>query len=130
MSALSKPEIEMFRKQLREREMDLRKAIHASLLNSDNKDYSEVAGRVLDIGEQSLVDLLADFHIIEIEKEVAELADVEAAVARIAAGTYGQCADCGVDIDVQRLRIYPTARRCTECQMRHERMAKDMTPSL
>lgn len=130
MSALSKPQIQMFRKQLRDREMDLRKAIHASLLNSDNKDYSEVAGRVLDIGEQSLVDLLADFHIIELEKEVAELADVEAAVARITAGTYGQCADCGADIVVERLRIYPAARRCTECQMRHERMARDMTPSL
>ena len=130
MSALSKPQIQMFRKQLRDREMDLRKAIHASLLNSDNKDYSEVAGRVLDIGEQSLVDLLADFHIIELEKEVAELADVEAAVARITAGTYGQCADCGADIVVERLRIYPAARRCTECQTRHERMAKDMTPSL
>ncbi|MHB8347198.1 MAG: TraR/DksA family transcriptional regulator [Acidiferrobacterales bacterium] len=130
MSALTKPEIQKFKKQLGDRGMDLRKAIHTSLLDSDNKTYAEMAGRVLDIGEQSMVDLLADVHIITLEKEVAELADVEAAVARIASGTYGQCADCGADIAVERLRIYPTARRCTECQMRHERMATDMTPSL
>lgn len=130
MSALSQAEIQKFKKQLRDREMDLRKAIHASLLNSDDKTYSEVAGRVLDIGEQSVVDLLADFHIIELEKEVAELADVEAALACIAAGTYGKCAGCEADIAIERLRIYPTAKRCTECQTRHERMAKDMTPSL
>lgn len=130
MSALSQAEIQKFKKQLRDRGTDLREAIHASLLNSDNKTYSEVAGRVLDIGEQSVVDLLADFHIIELEKEAAEFADVEAALARIAAGTFGQCAGCKADIAIERLRIYPTAKRCTECQMRHERMAKDMTPSL
>ncbi len=130
MSALTKPEIQKFKKQLSDQGMALRKAIHASLLNSDNKTYAEVAGRVLDIGEQSMADLLADFHIITLEKEVAELADVEAAVVRIASGTYGQCADCGADIAVERLRINPAAKRCTECQVHHERMAKDMTPSL
>ncbi len=130
MSVLGQSQIQTFRKQLRDREMELRKIVHASLLDADNKTYSEVAGRVLDIGEQSLADLLADFHIIELEKEVAELADVEAALGRIAAGTYGECANCGADIDIERLRAYPTAKRCTECQTRQERMAKDMTPSL
>ena len=130
MPALSQSEIQNFKKELQGRELNLRKAIHGSLIHSDDKTYAEVAGRVLDVGEQSVADLLADFHIIALEKEVVELADVEAALARISAGTYAQCADCGADISVERLRVYPTAKRCTECQMRHERMARDMTPSL
>ncbi len=130
MYSLSQSEIQSFKKQLRDRALELRRAIHGALIDSDNKTYSEVAGRVLDIGEQSVVDLLADFRIFEIEKEVSELSEVEAALARIDAGTYARCADCGADISVERLRAYPSANRCTDCQARHERMAKDMTPSL
>ncbi len=130
MSALNQSQIQTLKAQLRDRELELRRAIHASLLNADDKTYAEVAGRVLDIGEQSLVDVLADFHIIELEKEVAELADVEAALARMTAGTYGECISCGAEIDPERLRVYPAAKRCTECQTRKESLAKDMTPSL
>ncbi len=130
MSALSQRQIQDCRKQLQDRETELHKTIHAALVNADNKTYAEVAGRVLDIGEQSLADVLADFHIIELEKEVAELAEVEAALARIQAGTYGECVDCGADIAADRMHVHPAATRCTGCQMRYERRGKDMSPSL
>jgi DnaK suppressor protein len=40
------------------------------------------------------------------------LAEVEAAVARVAAGTYGVCETCGEPIDLDRLDARPTARTC------------------
>jgi len=130
MSAPSLSRMQVFEKQLQKRTMELRKTIHPSLLNTDNKTNYEVAGRVLDIGEQSVVNLSADFHIIELEKDVAGLANVEADLGCVATGTYGECLRCGADIDVERLRVNHTAKRCIERQTRWERMAKDMTPSL
>jgi DnaK suppressor protein len=50
------------------------------------------------------------------EHETAELGDIAAALARIQAGTYGQCSDCGVTIPPARLNAYPTAHRCIACQ--------------
>lgn len=44
-----------------------------------------------------------------------ELADIERALARIAAGTYGVCARCGGEIAVARLDARPTAELCIEC---------------
>ncbi|WP_322993610.1 TraR/DksA family transcriptional regulator [Limnohabitans sp.] len=50
------------------------------------------------------------------EHETAELGDIESALERIDAGTYGQCTDCGVTIPPARLNAYPTAKRCIDCQ--------------
>ena len=43
------------------------------------------------------------------------LAEVEAAVARLHAGTYGVCEACGGPVGVDRLEARPTARTCIRC---------------
>ncbi len=50
------------------------------------------------------------------EHETAELGDIDAALERIQAGTYGTCTDCGAVIAPARLNAYPTAKRCIDCQ--------------
>ena len=50
------------------------------------------------------------------EHETAELGDIEAALARMDGGTYGQCTECGMTIAPARLNAYPTAKRCIDCQ--------------
>lgn len=54
------------------------------------------------------------------ERETAHLAVVEAALARIEAGTYGECTDCGTDISAARLHATPEAVRCVQCQEKAE----------
>jgi DnaK suppressor protein len=54
------------------------------------------------------------------EHETAELGDIEVALERIQAGSYGQCTDCGVNIPTERLNAYPTAKRCIDCQTQKE----------
>jgi RNA polymerase-binding protein DksA len=131
---LSSAEITRFRDRLRTRDQELRRAIHAALVNNEDKTYAEVAGRVLDAGEESVADALADARILEMQKEAAEQADVVAALARISNGSYGVCVDCGDDIGVKRLEAYPTAKRCIRCQTHHETQhlsgGRDRTPSL
>lgn len=47
-----------------------------------------------------------------------EQASVDAALARVAAGTYGTCVDCGERIPPARLAARPTASRCVACAER------------
>ena len=49
-----------------------------------------------------------------------ELADVNAALARINAGSYGQCLACGGGIRSERLEAKPWARRCVACAERRD----------
>jgi RNA polymerase-binding protein DksA len=44
-----------------------------------------------------------------------QLAAIDAALARIAAGSYGSCAACGDEIAAARLRAVPTASTCAAC---------------
>ena len=44
------------------------------------------------------------------------IAEIDAALDRIAEGTYGRCAHCGVAIPVERLTIRPFAAGCVACQ--------------
>ena len=43
------------------------------------------------------------------------LADVDAALAKIDAGTYGTCEDCGTAIPAARIEAVPAARYCITC---------------
>jgi len=40
---------------------------------------------------------------------------IDAALARVADGTYGECLDCGEDIPEKRLELDPTAPLCISC---------------
>jgi DnaK suppressor protein len=60
----------------------------------------------------------------EAERDLAELQRVDAALQRIADGSYGRCTDCGEPIPTRRLRAQPSAARCARCQAAAERLAK------
>lgn len=64
--------------------------------------------------ERAQVSALAD-------RARAHLADVEAALGRVADGTYGQCEQCGRPIAPARLEARPTATTCIDCARRQTR---------
>ena len=49
------------------------------------------------------------------------LAQNERAIARIEAGTYGNCDSCGEPIGKARLQAFPRATLCVSCKQREER---------
>lgn len=106
---------------LRERERALRKEIREGLLRSGEESHKDLAGLVSDVGDESMANLLADVEIAAIDRDVNELREVEAALARISREDFGVCADCGDAIEFPRLKANPGAVRCHACQSRHER---------
>ncbi|HEY5775176.1 MAG TPA: TraR/DksA C4-type zinc finger protein [Xanthomonadales bacterium] len=128
---LTENQIREFKKILENRYYQLREEIRLELLETDEQPYIELAGQVHDIGEASVADLLVDLQLAEIDREVREIRDIDAALLRIAAGEYGLCTDCQASIDEGRLRAYPTAKRCYRCQVSYEHNhARDSGPSM
>jgi len=46
----------------------------------------------------------------------AKLASINAALEKIAKGTYGKCEKCKKNISLERLEIFPEAGLCVDCQ--------------
>lgn len=49
------------------------------------------------------------------------VAEIDKALARMDAGSYGQCVSCGEDIAAERLEALPQAVYCLDCKRRAER---------
>lgn len=61
--------------------------------------------------------LSAEWSLVEGVRRAAqhELDEIDAALARVDAGTFGVCAACGVDIPLDRLRARPSATTHVTC---------------
>lgn len=55
------------------------------------------------------------------QTESGLLNDVQSALDRIEAGTFGQCVRCGDALPRERLKAVPYASFCVECERRYER---------
>lgn len=55
------------------------------------------------------------------QRDIDELALVEAALQRFDAKSYGDCTDCAEPIPLSRLQVQPAAPRCAGCQAAFER---------
>ena len=116
----------------REQAVELRNVIEqrrSALLNELREDvararreqFGELAGPVPDAGDESVADLIADLDQADLSRDVDELRAIEAARERLAEGHYGECVNCGRDIDYNRLRANPAALRCIDCQRQYEK---------
>ena len=106
---------------LRGRLRDLLAEVRQDLLTSDDDRAALLADRVRDVGDESLADLIIDLDLADIDRDLEELREVEAALARMSIGSYGTCTDCGEQIQFERLQASPDAKRCQSCQQSYER---------
>jgi DnaK suppressor protein len=56
------------------------------------------------------------------DRERREIGDINAALDRIADGTYGRCARCGAAIETDRLAVLPATIHCAHCAVASEGM--------
>ena len=54
------------------------------------------------------------------DRDAVLLTEIDQALARLDAGRYGLCADCGEAIALARLQSAPQALRCVACERLHE----------
>lgn len=120
MNHLSDTELNELKNLLSQRGATLRKEV-SDAKEADQADREGFAGVAPDMVDIAQSRGMADFRHAEKERDQLELTEIAEAQARIADGSYGECSECGCEIPVARLRVEPTARRCIDCQERHER---------
>jgi DnaK suppressor protein len=94
-----------------------------ALDESETQSYQELSSvdqHTGDLGTATFEREKADSIRISVE---GQLADVDHALARLDAGTYGTCEMCGKKIPDERLKARPAARFCIADQAKVERQA-------
>ncbi len=61
-----------------------------------------------------------EIAVLKADLRAHEIRDVQAAIDKIADGTYGACEECDEPISARRLEILPWVRLCIQCQSRSE----------
>lgn len=125
---LSRTDLNYFEQKLRERLSVLRGDVLEKLSHAES--YAELAGQVHDAEDESLADLLADVSLADVAAEQEQARDIDGALGRLVAQTFGACTECGEPIGRDRLEAYPTARRCLSCQRSEERRRLERPPTL
>src|SRR4029450_13166360 len=75
---------------------------------------------VKDAEEQSVQDFVQDVELALMEMKSETLGQIDEAIRRLEAGTYGTCANCGREVAEARLKALPFATLCLECQEMQE----------
>jgi RNA polymerase-binding transcription factor DksA len=113
-------DLRYFEEILRERRRKLRQQIQEILQRSHDECSVSLHDDVIDTKDEAAVGQLTDACRDDVRRGRDELAGIDVALARIAAGTYENCTNCGRAIGFERLRSQPAAIRCMPCQEIHE----------
>jgi RNA polymerase-binding protein DksA len=96
------------RQRLLAHKAELRKrvtTIHEHARNPLDQDSAEQAAQ---LGNVAVVSALES-------EAVQQIAEIEAALQRLDAGSYGDCVSCGEPISEGRLKVRPAATQCKDC---------------
>jgi len=103
---------------------EILKEIEGSLGQSLTEDQQRRLESARDVGDQALMDLDRELGISLMEMRNRRRQAIDEALTRLNEGTYGICAECGVEISERRLEAVPFAKLCVECQAREELLEK------
>jgi len=113
---LTPEQLQELKRALTKRREALETEAHADAAKAREDVFSQTAGPVADSGDEATADLISDVENAELSRDLQELREINAALARMAGGAYGTCIDCGSEIELERLRRQPAAQRCFNCQ--------------
>jgi DnaK suppressor protein len=116
-TVMDKKKLETFKKRLEERQQALRKAV--SRTEEDGRTADQDTAQ--DIADRAASSYTKEFLFSQSNNDRQLLGMVEGALQRIREGTFGECVNCGNEINAKRLEAVPWTRYCIECQEKLEK---------
>jgi len=113
---MDKKKVDVFKKQLEDRQADLRKIVASTEQDGREADV----GSAQDLADRAANSYAKEFLFNQSANERVQLQMVEGALARIKEGAFGQCISCGNPINAKRLEAVPWTRYCITCQEKIE----------
>jgi RNA polymerase-binding transcription factor DksA len=131
--ALTPKQLAKFKALLIDKITELYRSTHADIREESVRERSSPWAqddRPRDEGDEALYAQLNDIrHSID-ERQAALAQAMEAALGRIGDGTFGTCARCGRDIELDRLKVVPWTTLCIEDQEALEQELQARPPTL
>ncbi len=115
---------EVLQKMLLGKRQQIMKEIEESLGQSLTDDQQRRLESARDVGDQALMDLERELGISLMEMRNRRRQSIDEALTRLHDGTYGICAECGVEVSEKRLQAVPFAKLCVDCQSQVELLEK------
>lgn len=106
-----------------QREQALERRRIAQAVLADDQESAELNPATEHPGDNAAHVVDREVAQSSLEQAEDDLAEIDAALARVADGSYGHCEVDGEAIDPERLRARPTARYCTAHQQQAEARA-------
>lgn len=120
---------ETFAAQLRQMRAETLAQLRAQRGGEIGRAEAAASHRATENDDRAQADAERDLTFALEERESAELVAIDAALQRIADGSYGLCIACGVGIATARLHASPTALRCMACQSQLEQAQGGVRPA-
>ena len=76
----------------------------------------------MDSADQSALDMDQGIDYSLLEMKYEQYKDIADAFRKLQNNTYGQCEECGEEIDIKRLAVNPLARYCVACKTKKEKL--------
>ena len=108
---MERPKLEHYKKLLEVRRLNLRESVART----------EEDGRAAQVTDSASGSYQKEFLFARSNNDRLFLQMVEHALSSITEGIYGECEQCGKEINERRLEAVPWARHCIGCQERLER---------
>jgi len=113
---MEKKRIDQFRKRLETRQHELRRLVSRNV--QDGRAADEQAAQ--DIADKAANSYTKEFLFHQSHNDRQLLQLVEEALGRIREGSYGECVNCGNELNAKRLEAVPWTRYCINCQEKVE----------
>ena len=115
---------EVLQRMLLGKRQEIMREIEGNLGQSLTEDQQRRLESARDVGDQALMDLDRELGISLMEMRNRKRQAIDEARTRLSEGTYGICAECGIEVSEKRLEAVPFAKLCVQCQSRQELLEK------
>jgi len=113
---MDKKRVDQFKKRLETRQHELRRLVSRNA--QDGRTADEQAAQ--DIADKAANSYTKEFLFHQSNNDRQLLQLVEEALTRIREGSYGECINCGNELNAKRLEAVPWTRYCIACQEKVE----------
>ncbi len=114
---MDKKKLEQYKKRLEQRQQELRRVLSRNVQDGRAADVEDTAQ---DIADKAANSYTKEFLFTQSTNDRQLLARVEEALGRIRDGSFGECVNCGDEVNPKRLEAVPWARYCINCQEKVE----------
>ncbi len=117
-NSMEKQKLEHYKKLLEARRLNLRQSVART---EEDGRAAQSSDSAQDIADRASSSYQKEFLFARSNNDRLFLQMVERALSNISEGIYGECEQCGKEINERRLEAVPWARHCIACQERLER---------